>query len=360
MGAARPRPPSRASAARPRAKEVAAWDIDVRPDFKGLPEGSGTVASGMEMWEAKCASCHGVFGESNEVFSPLIGGTTADDIETGRVARLTDAAYPGRTTMMKVPTLVHAVGLHQPRHALERAQVAERRRGLRGDGLHAEPGRAWCRRTSRCRTATSPRCRQRMPNRNGMTTDHGLWPGKGWATAGEPDVPGHGLHDATAPPRPRWPRFLPDHARNAHGNLAEQNRLVGRAARRRHHAPGRGRAARQPRRRGRGRSRAHRTRRRRTAARRKRAPATAAAACACNARCAACHAVRPQGASAPAHDARWRAAQPARADKVGLPCGQDRRRRRPASGARSRCPAQKPAQGRRAGLARWIAAGRSG
>jgi mono/diheme cytochrome c family protein len=61
-------------------KEVAAWDIDVRPDFKGLPEGSGTVASGMEMWEAKCASCHGVFGESNEVFSPLIGGTTAEDI----------------------------------------------------------------------------------------------------------------------------------------------------------------------------------------------------------------------------------------------------------------------------------------
>jgi cytochrome c len=25
-------------------QEVAAWDIDVRPDFKGLPAGSGTVA----------------------------------------------------------------------------------------------------------------------------------------------------------------------------------------------------------------------------------------------------------------------------------------------------------------------------
>ena len=57
-------------------KEVAAWDIDVRPDFKGLPKGSGSVAQGMDVWEAKCASCHGVFGESNEVFSPLIGGTT--------------------------------------------------------------------------------------------------------------------------------------------------------------------------------------------------------------------------------------------------------------------------------------------
>ena len=28
--------------------EVAAWDIDVRPDFKGLPAGSGSVARGMQ------------------------------------------------------------------------------------------------------------------------------------------------------------------------------------------------------------------------------------------------------------------------------------------------------------------------
>ena len=58
-------------------KEVAAWDIDVRPDFKGLPTGSGSVAQGQDVWEAKCASCHGIFGESNEVFTPLVGGTTA-------------------------------------------------------------------------------------------------------------------------------------------------------------------------------------------------------------------------------------------------------------------------------------------
>ena len=45
--------------------EIAAWDIDVRPDFKGLPKGSGSVAKGQEIWEAKCASCHGTFGESN-------------------------------------------------------------------------------------------------------------------------------------------------------------------------------------------------------------------------------------------------------------------------------------------------------
>ena len=87
------------------APELAAWDIDVRPDFKGLPKGSGTVAQGMDLWEAKCASCHGVFGESNQVFSPLVGGTTKDDVKTGRVARLLDPAYPGRTTLMKVATV---------------------------------------------------------------------------------------------------------------------------------------------------------------------------------------------------------------------------------------------------------------
>ena len=86
-------------------KEVVAWDIDVRPDFKGLPAGSGSVAQGMDLWEARCASCHGVFGESNQTFSPLVGGTTAQDVKTGRVASLTDSAYPGRSTLMKLSTL---------------------------------------------------------------------------------------------------------------------------------------------------------------------------------------------------------------------------------------------------------------
>ena len=40
--------------------EVQAWDIDVRPDFQGLPPGSGSVARGQQVWEDKCASCHGM------------------------------------------------------------------------------------------------------------------------------------------------------------------------------------------------------------------------------------------------------------------------------------------------------------
>ena len=87
------------------AAEVKAWNIDVRPDFKGLPPGSGSVDKGQDIWESKCASCHGVFGESNSVFNPLVGGTTQDDIKTGRVATLMRPDYPGRTTLMKVPTV---------------------------------------------------------------------------------------------------------------------------------------------------------------------------------------------------------------------------------------------------------------
>ena len=39
--------------------EIALWDIDVRPDGKGLPPGSGTVAHGKQVFAENCAACHG-------------------------------------------------------------------------------------------------------------------------------------------------------------------------------------------------------------------------------------------------------------------------------------------------------------
>src|SRR5437868_7852062 len=84
--------------------EVKAWDIDVRPDFKGLPPGSGSVGKGQKVWDEKCASCHGTFGESNEVFAPIVGGTTAADIKSGRTAALVTGDV-ARTTLMKLPTI---------------------------------------------------------------------------------------------------------------------------------------------------------------------------------------------------------------------------------------------------------------
>ncbi len=43
--------------------EVRALDIDIMPDGRGLPPGSGTAAAGAAVYRSKCASCHGVEGE---------------------------------------------------------------------------------------------------------------------------------------------------------------------------------------------------------------------------------------------------------------------------------------------------------
>ncbi|MBL8332551.1 MAG: c-type cytochrome [Rubrivivax sp.] len=206
-------------------KEIAAWDIDVRPDFKGLPKGSGSVAQGQDIWEAKCAMCHGVFGESNEVFSPLVGGTTKDDVKTGRVARLTDPAFPGRTTLMKVPTLSTLWDY------INRAMPWNAPKSLKADEVYAVT--AFLLNLGGIvpddyvlSDKTMADAQSRMPNRKGMTTDHGLWPGKGMGNGGKPDVRAVAcMRDCST--EPAVASMLPDHARNAHGNRAEQNRLVG-------------------------------------------------------------------------------------------------------------------------------------
>jgi cytochrome c len=55
-------------------EEIAAWDIDVRPDGQGLPPGKGTVKQGDEIFQTQCASCHGEFGQGNGRWPVLAGG----------------------------------------------------------------------------------------------------------------------------------------------------------------------------------------------------------------------------------------------------------------------------------------------
>jgi hypothetical protein len=56
-------PPPRFGVGRPATPaEIAALDIDIGPDGKGLPPGRGTAAEGAITYAAKCASCHGKSG----------------------------------------------------------------------------------------------------------------------------------------------------------------------------------------------------------------------------------------------------------------------------------------------------------
>ncbi len=206
-------------------KEVQAWDIDVRPDFKGLPKGSGSVARGQIIWEAQCASCHGIFGESNEVFSPLVGGTTAADIKTGRVTRLQDPGFPGRTTLMKVATVSTLWDY------IHRAMPWNAPKSLSADDVYAVTAfllnlGGVVPDNFTMSDANIAEVQARMPNRNGMTTNHGLWPGRSMGNGGKPDVRATACMTNCAT-EPTVASFLPDFARNAHGNLAEQQRLVG-------------------------------------------------------------------------------------------------------------------------------------
>ena len=206
------------------AQEVAAWDIDVRPDFKGLPQGSGSTALGMQVWEGKCASCHGIFGESNAVFSPIVGGTTKDDIRTGRADRLTDPAYPGRTTMMKLSNLStlwdyinRAMPWAQPKSLSTQevygvtAYILNMAEVLPDNFVLSDKNIA--------------EVQELLPNRNGMSSDHALWPGAGSGKR-SPDVKAMACMKDCGP-APVLASTLPEHARDAHGNLAEQNRAVG-------------------------------------------------------------------------------------------------------------------------------------
>ena len=200
--------------------EIKAWDIDVRPDFKGLPAGAGTVARGQEVWETKCESCHGAFGESNEVFTPIIGHTTQADIKTGHVAALRSETVPQRTTMMKLSELSVLWDY------INRAMPWNAPKSLSTDDVYAVV--AYVLNLAAVVPANYVLSEKNMqatqnllPNRHGKTRDHGLW-----ELGGKPDVQGSTCM-TNCTPKVTITSHLPDFARNAHGNIATQNRTLG-------------------------------------------------------------------------------------------------------------------------------------
>lgn len=199
--------------------EVKAWDIDVRPDFKGLPSGSGSVADGETLWIVKCSSCHGDFGDANHVFVPLVGNTTAEDIRTGRVASLKSGGSV-RTTFTKVATVSTLWDY------IYRAMPWDAPKSLSPNDVYALL--AYLLNLAEIVPAdyvlsdrNMAEVQSRMPNRNGMTRDHGLWD-----VTGKADTANKACMSRCAP-EPKLLSELPDYALNAHGNLADQNRSYG-------------------------------------------------------------------------------------------------------------------------------------
>lgn len=57
----------------PTAADIAAWNIDVRPDGVGLPRGHGSAVRGASVFRDNCSGCHGPAGVGGPK-DALVGG----------------------------------------------------------------------------------------------------------------------------------------------------------------------------------------------------------------------------------------------------------------------------------------------
>jgi cytochrome c len=197
-------------------EEIAAWDVDVRPDGHGVRPGRGTVAQGQDIYDAQCASCHGTFGESNN-YMALAGGVEKEDLKTGRASRLKDPEVP-RTLGMKLnaaTTLYDYIYRAMPWPA-PMSLTVDQTYAVTAYVLHLnEIVPADFELNDRNITKIL------MPNRNGFTREHGMG-----SVKGKPDVQGS-LCMSDCKSETKVVSELPEHARNAHGVLVEQFRQIG-------------------------------------------------------------------------------------------------------------------------------------
>ncbi|WP_345814184.1 c-type cytochrome [Paraburkholderia sp. PREW-6R] len=78
------------------AADVAAWNIDVAPDGRGLPAGSGDVATGAHVFATKCAACHGAHGQGG-LGDALVGGQGT--LASTKPMRTVGSYWPYATTL---------------------------------------------------------------------------------------------------------------------------------------------------------------------------------------------------------------------------------------------------------------------
>ena len=200
----------------PTSQEIGAWDIDVRPDGHGVKKGKGTVKQGEPIYEAQCASCHGTFGESNR-YMPIAGGVRKGDIEAGKasVLREPDGIRTLGTKLNHATTLWDYIYRAMPWTNPQSLSVDETY-AVTAYVLHLnEIVPADFELNERTLMTVQ------MPNRNGLTTEHGLS-----RVQGKPDTQGS-LCMKDCVQQVRIASELPEYARNQNGNLAQQKRPLG-------------------------------------------------------------------------------------------------------------------------------------
>jgi cytochrome c len=151
---------------------------------------------------------------------PLVGGTTKEDMKSGRVAALGNNSQPQRTTLMKVPTVSTLWDY------INRAMPWTAPKTLSTDEVYAVT--AYLLNLGQIvpdnftlSDKNIADVQKTMPNRHGMTQAHGLW-----KTNGKADVKNAACM-TNCGIEPKIHSELPDFARGAHGNLAQQNRTFG-------------------------------------------------------------------------------------------------------------------------------------
>jgi len=184
-------------------QEIAGWDIDVRPDGTGLPKGRGSVAEGQAIYDEKCASCHGTFGESNS-YLQIAGGVGS--LASDQPVRTTGSKLNYATTLWDYINRAMPFNAPQTLGANEvyalTAYVLNLNDILPADALLDQD--------------SLPKLR--VPNRDGFTTQHGFM-----TRDGKPDTHNTAcMKDCVR--EVRLSSEMPDYARDQHGNLAEQVR----------------------------------------------------------------------------------------------------------------------------------------
>jgi S-disulfanyl-L-cysteine oxidoreductase SoxD len=80
----------------PTADELKAIDIEVLPDGRGLPAGSGTAERGKTVYANRCVSCHGATGKEGPQ-DVLVGGQGT--LASGKPLKTVGSYWPYATTL---------------------------------------------------------------------------------------------------------------------------------------------------------------------------------------------------------------------------------------------------------------------